>query len=91
MVIYQSYHAGAPVVGSAIGGIPELIDEGETGYLSPSGDAVALADQVLAHFARPARQQARMRMACLKRVRTSLTLEQHLDAMQQVFCEALAA
>lgn len=37
---------GKPVIGSAIGGIPELVRDGETGLLFPAGDASALADRM---------------------------------------------
>lgn len=37
---------GKPVVGSDIGGIPELVRDGETGFLFPAGDAHALADRM---------------------------------------------
>ena len=37
---------GKPVIGSAIGGIPELVRDGETGLLFPAGDATALADRM---------------------------------------------
>jgi len=33
MTIYESYAVGLPVIGSDIGGIPELIETGETGFL----------------------------------------------------------
>ena len=89
MVIYQSYQAGVPVAASAIGGIPELIREGETGYLSRAGDAVALAEKIILHFARPADQRRRMRQACLREARTNLTMEQHVDGVLRVYHEAL--
>jgi glycosyltransferase involved in cell wall biosynthesis len=33
LTIYESFAAGVPVIGSDIGGIPELIEHGERGYL----------------------------------------------------------
>ncbi len=34
---------GKPVIGAQIGGIPELVRDGETGMTFPSGDAALLA------------------------------------------------
>jgi glycosyltransferase involved in cell wall biosynthesis len=42
-VVHEAFGAGVPVIGAAIGGIPELIEEGRTGFLVPPGDADALA------------------------------------------------
>ncbi len=38
--------AGLPVVATAVGGTPELVEEGETGYLVEVGDVGALAERV---------------------------------------------
>jgi glycosyltransferase involved in cell wall biosynthesis len=43
MSILEAYALGKPVIGAAIGGIPELIQEGATGMSFASGDASALA------------------------------------------------
>lgn len=48
--ILEAYALGRPVIGSDIGGIPELIRDGETGAIVPPGDADTLA-AVLARFA----------------------------------------
>jgi glycosyltransferase involved in cell wall biosynthesis len=42
-VIVEAFHARTPVIGTARGGVPELVEEGRTGYLFPAGDANALA------------------------------------------------
>jgi glycosyltransferase involved in cell wall biosynthesis len=36
-----------PMVATAVGGIPEVLDEGRSGYLVPSRDAAALARRIL--------------------------------------------
>ena len=38
--------AGIPVVAARVGGNPELVQDGVTGYLVPSGDDGAFADAV---------------------------------------------
>lgn len=42
-VIYEAYARGVPVVANRRGGMPEIIDEGETGYVVTPGDAQELA------------------------------------------------
>ena len=46
-VISLAYAFGKPVVGTAVGGIPEVIDDGETGLLVPPRDSKALAEAVI--------------------------------------------
>lgn len=43
LTVYEAMASGRPVVASRIGGIPELVSHGETGYLFDSGDAGTLA------------------------------------------------
>src|SRR5256886_16482087 len=45
-VIMEAMAAGLPVVSTAIGGIPEMVIQNETGFLVPPGDVVALADAI---------------------------------------------
>jgi glycosyltransferase involved in cell wall biosynthesis len=89
MVIYESLLAGTPALGSAIGGIPELIDEGATGYLFPPGDAVALAEEAIQHFARPAYERRRMRQHCAEHAQAHMTLDRHIERLLQVYEEVL--
>jgi len=44
--IMEAMAAGKPVVASDIGGVNELIRDGETGYLVPAGDTQALARSI---------------------------------------------
>ena len=53
-VALEAMAAGKPLVGSRVGGIPELIREGETGLLVPEKDSAALADAVVALARDPA-------------------------------------
>ncbi|MCA1686340.1 MAG: glycosyltransferase, partial [Planctomycetia bacterium] len=39
--------AGLPVAATRVGGVPEVVDEGQTGLLVPAGDDASLAEAVL--------------------------------------------
>ena len=43
----EALATGRPVVASAVGGISELVHDGETGALVPPGNPLALAESVL--------------------------------------------
>ena len=42
-VVLEAGAAAAPVVASRVGGLPEVVDENETGILTPPKDSTALA------------------------------------------------
>lgn len=47
LVIAEAMASGKPVVGTRVGGIPESIIDGETGFLVDRGDEVAMAEKIL--------------------------------------------
>lgn len=46
LTIVEAYSVGKPVIGSNIGGIPELIIEGRTGFLFEMGDSGGLEEKI---------------------------------------------
>ena len=52
---------GLPIVATAVGGNPELVDDGDTGFLVPVSDAEALSRVLGRYLAEPElrRQQGR--------------------------------
>jgi len=49
---------GVPVIASDTGGLPEIVQAGNGGWLVPAGDPAALADAIAAAAADPALLQA---------------------------------
>jgi glycosyltransferase involved in cell wall biosynthesis len=46
-VIATAYNYSKPVVATAVGGLPSMIDDGSTGFLIPPRDEKALADALI--------------------------------------------
>jgi glycosyltransferase involved in cell wall biosynthesis len=57
-VALEASAAGVPVVATAVGGTPEVVADGENGYLVPPGDAAALAARLTDLLRDPARRAA---------------------------------
>ena len=64
--VIESQMYGTPVIGSRMGGIPELVDEGVTGELFEAGNAAQLEEKLRKLLADPARLESYSRN-CLKK------------------------
>jgi glycosyltransferase involved in cell wall biosynthesis len=47
VTLIEAMVAGVPPVATSVGGVPEVVEEGRTGYLAPQGDVAGLADAVV--------------------------------------------
>jgi glycosyltransferase involved in cell wall biosynthesis len=45
-VILEAFAAGTPVVATAVGGTPELVEDGRSGFLVPPGDPESLGEKI---------------------------------------------
>jgi N-acetyl-alpha-D-glucosaminyl L-malate synthase BshA len=59
----ESLASGVPVVASDVGGVAEVVTQGETGWLVPVRDPVAMARAAMSLLADPARRRAMGRAA----------------------------
>ena len=72
--VMEAMAARLPVVATAVGGVPELVADGRTGFLAPPGDAARLADRLLAVLADPERARA-MGAEGRRRIERELSLD----------------
>ena len=88
--IIEAMRAGLPVVASDVGGVKEIVIEGQTGYVVPRSDVAALKERLsylIAH------QPARISMGIMARQKyeSQLTFKHMYDKTLSVYEAAVAA
>jgi glycosyltransferase involved in cell wall biosynthesis len=76
--------AGKPVVATRVGSLPDLVEEGRSGFLVEPGDAAAIAERILQLLRDPALAE-RMGKAGQERVRRHYTVEQMVQQYEALF------
>ena len=84
VVVLEEMAAGLPVVATAVGGTPEVVEDGVTGSLVPPGDAAALARAAAELLAAPERMRA-MGQAGRRRVETHFTFAAQAEQYERLF------
>jgi len=87
VVITEAMASGIPVVASDIGGIPELVEHGVTGFLVPPRDVRALAERI-DFLRRHPEERRRMGAQAVERIR-SHELRLQVDRIVEIY-ESLA-
>ncbi len=87
----EALACGLPVAGFATGGIPDMVTDGETGRLAPTGDCRELAACIAWLRDLPEKDRARMRMRCRETVLTRFTLPHQARAYAALYRELLQA
>jgi N-acetyl-alpha-D-glucosaminyl L-malate synthase BshA len=76
-----------PVIASHVGGLPEVVTDGETGYLSPVGDVekmAADATRLLSDDKLRKEMGRRARDSAITRYRTDVVIPQYIEFYEQV-------
>jgi glycosyltransferase involved in cell wall biosynthesis len=82
--VLEAFAMGKPVVASRIGGISELIDDGEDGFLFTAGDSEDLAEKINSMLA-DQKRLVEMGKAGRSKILRRYTPEQHYDGIMQVY------
>lgn len=88
--VLEAMAAGLPVVATAVGGTPELVVDGVTGFLVPPGDPAALAGAVAELLRLPAEKRKEMGQAGRRRVEENFTIDRMVRAYEDLYTECLA-
>jgi glycosyltransferase involved in cell wall biosynthesis len=87
--VLEAMASGLPVVASAVGGLREIVLEGETGFLVPSSDSVALAERI-SRLGRAPELRAQMGQRGRARVLSQFSVERETAAIQAAYERLLA-
>ncbi len=88
--ILESLACGTPVAATAVGGIPEQLDDGVTGHVVPAQDPAGMAralSEILADETRRRQMAERCREVAVARFDLALQVRRHLDWYAEILAE----
>lgn len=88
LVALEAMACGVPTIGSQAGGIPELVVDGKTGYLSPIGQTDEMAANAVRLLTDP-KLYADFREACLVRARTEFCNDRITAQYEKIYYDVL--
>jgi glycosyltransferase involved in cell wall biosynthesis len=83
--ILESFAFGKPVIGSRIGGIPEMIDDGVDGFLFESGNTEDLRDKFEYLLSMPLPQLKTMGQAARRKIEMRYTADLHYFGLMELY------
>lgn len=90
VTLIEAMAARLPIVSTDVGGVPEVVVPGETGWMAPAGDDVQLAQAVIQSLSDPDRCRA-MAIAGWRRAEELFSEQQMHDAYAALYEEMLPA
>ena len=85
LVIYESLMSGTPVIGSRIGGIPELIEDGYNGFLFEAGNVDELKDK-LEYLIEKASELKALEEGAFESVK-KYSMDEHIRKLEGIYLE----
>ena len=81
MTVIEAYSAGTPAIGAEIGGIPEIVVDGRTGFRFESGDPDSLVEALNKMETLDPEEYGRMQHAALDFARENFSLDQYYQRL----------
>jgi len=88
VAVIESLSSGTPVVATRVGGVPELVRDGETGYIVEPGNIDSIAEGLLKAIADPAKTAAMGRLAQEETIR-KYSIERLIRDIEELYGKLL--
>lgn len=89
MTILEAFAYGKPVIGSNVGGIPEMVSDGQTGLLFTMGDHLQLRDKIKSLLDQPAQTET-MGKNARQLVTEKFNAKLHYQNLMELYQKTLA-
>ena len=86
LLLFMSF--GKPVIGSRIGGIPEMINDGVNGYLFTSGNVDDLRDKLELLLSMSEKDIRHMGKAARQKIETQYSADLHYKRLMDIYSKA---
>ena len=88
--LLQAATSGVPIIAAKVGGIPEIVIDGQTGWLIPPSDTQAIETAVLSALGDPEEAKARAQNA-RAHVQANFSIDQMVEGNLRIYQELLGA
>lgn len=85
LVMIEAMACGTPVVAFGRGSVPEIVKDGETGFICPPDDLDCMIKAVKKIYDMPEDRYQAMRQACRKHVEENFTVEKMVDGYERAY------
>ena len=89
VVLMEAFAQGRPVVSTFIAGIPELVEDGRTGWLVPAGDTDSLTRALAKALDTPPERLAEMGQDAIARVRANHHIDTEATRLADLFARGV--
>ncbi|MDO8530124.1 MAG: glycosyltransferase family 4 protein [bacterium] len=89
LIFIEAMACGTPVISFARGAVPEIVKDGQTGFISPKGDISDMIEKIKLLSEMPEEEYKKMRYNARKHVEDNFTVEKMADEYEKIYYRML--